>query len=53
MACPGLNKGQRPVQLYDLGVTIRRRRTTGGGAQLQLTLDGALLATASEKDARR
>ena len=49
MACPGLNKGQVRVELYDLGVTKFISAHDGELAQLQLTLDGALLATASEK----
>ena len=49
MACPGLSKGQVRVELYDLGVTKFISAHDGELAQLQLTLDGALLATASEK----
>ena len=49
MACPGLNKGQVRVELYDLNVTKFISAHDGELAQLQLTLDGALLATASEK----
>eukprot|EP00227_Mantoniella_beaufortii_P002107 CAMPEP_0197609638 /NCGR_PEP_ID=MMETSP1326-20131121/51585_1 /TAXON_ID=1155430 /ORGANISM="Genus nov. species nov., Strain RCC2288" /LENGTH=241 /DNA_ID=CAMNT_0043178037 /DNA_START=99 /DNA_END=821 /DNA_ORIENTATION=+ len=49
MACPGLNKGQVRVELYDLGQTKFISAHDSDLACLQLTLDGALLATASEK----
>ena len=49
MACPGLNKGQVRVELYDVGATKFISAHDGDLAALALSLDGALLATASEK----
>lgn len=49
MACPGLNKGQVRVELYDLGTTKFISAHDSELASLQLTLDGTQLATASEK----
>jgi hypothetical protein len=49
MACPGLNKGQVRVELYDAGVTKFISAHDGDLAQLALSLDGERLATASEK----
>ena len=49
MACPGLNKGQVRVELYDVGATKFISAHDGDLAMLALSLDGARLATASEK----
>ena len=49
MACPGLNKGQVRVELYDVCATKFISAHDGDLAMLALSLDGALLATASEK----
>ena len=49
LACPGLNKGQVRVELYDVGATKFISAHDGDLAFLALSLDGDRLATASEK----
>ena len=49
LACPGLNKGQVRVELYDVGATKFISAHDGDLAMLALSLDGHRLATASEK----
>lgn len=49
MACPGLNKGQVRVELFDLGSTKFVAAHDGELAHLALSLDGTRLATASDK----
>lgn len=49
MACPGLNKGQVRVELFDVGTTKFISAHDGDLAHLALSLDGTRLATASEK----
>lgn len=49
MACPGLNRGQVRVELYDLNTTKFISAHDSPLACLQLSLDGTVLATASEK----
>lgn len=49
LACPGLNKGQVRVELFDLGTTKFIAAHETALACLGLSADGSLLATASEK----
>ena len=49
MACPGLNRGQVRVELFDLGTTKFIAAHETALACLGLSADGSLLATASEK----
>jgi len=49
LACPGIHSGQVRVELYDLRRTKFINAHDGALACLALSLDGALLATASEK----
>ena len=49
MACPGLNRGQVRVEHYDRNVTKFIAAHDGDLAELALSLDGRMLATASEK----
>ena len=49
LACPGLNKGQVRVELFDLGTTKFISAHETALACLGLSADGSLLATASEK----
>ena len=48
-ACPGLNRGQVRVELFDLGTTKFIAAHETAVACLGLSADGSLLATASEK----
>mmetsp|Transcript_17694 Transcript_17694/g.46047 ORF Transcript_17694/g.46047 Transcript_17694/m.46047 type:complete len:380 (-) Transcript_17694:117-1256(-) len=49
LACPGLHKGQVRVELYDVRRTKFISAHNSGLAQMTLSLDGKVLATASEK----